>query len=74
MTGSVPDPPSALDASIAALEEAAERLRAGDLDPDEAAELVERCAELAARAGSELESASRTAAAEPAASGQETLL
>ncbi len=74
MTGSVPDPPSALDASIAALEEAAERLRAGDLDPDEAAELVERCAELAARAGGELETASRTAATEPAASGQETLL
>ncbi|HZC13032.1 MAG TPA: hypothetical protein VE270_03340 [Thermoleophilaceae bacterium] len=74
MTGSAPEPPSALDASIAELAEAAERLRAGDLDPDEAAELVERCAELAARAGGELESASRTAAAEPPASGQETLL
>ncbi len=74
MTGSVPHPPSALDASIAELEEAAERLRAGDLDPEQAAELVERCAELAARAGGELESTSRTAAAEPAASGQETLL
>jgi exonuclease VII small subunit len=74
MTGSVPDPPSVLEASIAELEEAAERLRAADLDPDEAAELVERCAELAARAGGELERASRTAAAEPEPSGQETLL
>jgi exonuclease VII small subunit len=75
VTGSAPEPPSALDASIAELAEAAERLRAGDLDPDEAAELVERCAELAARAGGELETAVRTAAMEPAAaSGQETLL
>nr|MBA3421632.1 exodeoxyribonuclease VII small subunit [Thermoleophilaceae bacterium] len=55
MTGSAPDPPSALGASIAELEEAAERLRSGDLDPDEAAALVERCAELAARTGGELE-------------------
>ena len=69
MTGSAPDPASALDASIAELEEAAERLRAGDLGPDEAAELVERCAELAARCGGELESASRAAAAEPPPAG-----
>jgi len=74
VTGSAPDPPSALDASITELEQAAERLRTSDLDPDEAAELVERCAELAARAGGELERASRRAAAESAPSGQETLL
>ena len=69
MTGSAPGPPSALDASIAALEEAAERLRTADLDPHEAAELVERCAELAARCGGELERASRAAAAEPPPAG-----
>lgn len=74
MTGSAPDPPSALDASIAELEEAAERLRAGDLDPAEAAELVECCAELAARAGGELERVSRRAGTESVPSGQETLL
>ena len=69
MTGSAPGPPSALDASIAELEEAAERLRTADLDPHEAAQLVERCAELAARCGGELESASRAAAAEPPPAG-----
>jgi exonuclease VII small subunit len=74
VTASVPDPTGALDASIAELEEAAERLRTGDLAPDEAADLVERCAELAARAGGELERASRTPAAEPPPSGQEPLL
>lgn len=74
MTGSAPDPPRSLDASIAELEQAAERLRSADLDPHEAAELVERCAELAARCGGDLERASRAAAAEPAPNGAETLL
>ncbi len=74
MIGWGPERLSALDASIAELEEAAERLRAGGLDPDEAAELVERCAELAARAGGELDRASRTMGAEPTPSGQEPLL
>jgi len=74
VTGWGSDRLSALDASIAELEEAAERLRAGSLDPDEAAELVERCAELAARAGGELERAARTTAAELPPSSQETLL
>jgi exonuclease VII small subunit len=62
-----------LEAAIDELERAAERLRAGDLDPDEAAALVEECAELAARVGTELDRAAREAAAEPP-SGQETLL
>jgi exonuclease VII small subunit len=67
------DSPAALDAAIAQLEHAAERLRYGALDAEEAAALVERCAELAARVGAELDRAGR-AAAEPPASGQETLL
>jgi hypothetical protein len=61
---------SALDEAIAELERAAERLRAEDLAPEEAAELVERCAEIAARVGGELD---RRAAGE-ATPGQETLL
>ena len=73
MTGPGPDPRSALDAAIAELEAAAECLRVGDLGADEAAALVESCAELAARVGSQLDRAAR-AAAEPPASEQETLL
>jgi hypothetical protein len=55
------------------LEDAASRLREEGIDPDEAADLVERCAELANRAGQELE---REARATPAGEqpGQETLL
>ena len=60
-----------LDAAITELERAAERLRAGDIEPDEAAELVERCAELAARAGAALD---RQAAAPPDSPEQERLL
>lgn len=56
------------------LEYAATRLRAGDLDGDEAAELVERCAELAARVGSELDRAARDADREGPGDGQERLL
>jgi hypothetical protein len=64
---------SELDAIVRELEEAAARLRADDVGSDEAAELVERCAELATRAGQELE---REARATPAGDqpGQETLL
>ncbi len=43
------------------LEELAGRLRSGELDSDEAAAAVERCAELAARLGSELDAAAREA-------------
>jgi hypothetical protein len=55
------------------LEDAAARLRSDDVDAAEAADLVEKCAELAARAGQELE---REARATPAGDqpGQETLL
>ncbi|CAN5511881.1 hypothetical protein BH24ACT24_BH24ACT24_04600 [soil metagenome] len=66
------DPAGTLEVAVAELEAAAWRLRAGDLDAEDAATLVERCAELAARLGGELDRAAR-AAAEPA-SGQETLL
>jgi coenzyme F420-reducing hydrogenase delta subunit len=60
-----------LDAAIAELERAAERLRAEEISSEEAAELVERCAELAARVGAELDS---RAARDDSAPGQETLL
>jgi hypothetical protein len=53
------------------LEAAAERLREDDLDADEAADLVERCAELAARAGAALEEQARAQDEPP---GQESLL
>ncbi len=61
------------DSLIAELEDTAARLRRGDLGVDEAAALVERCADLAARLGAELERAARRAEAEPPL-GQETLL
>ena len=64
---------SALDDAIAELESAAARLRSGDIEPDEAAALVERCAELAARVGAELD---RRSSADPdeLPAGQERLL
>jgi hypothetical protein len=54
------------------LEEAAAKLRGGELDAADAADLVERCAELAARLGGELERLAR--AGEGSSPGQETLL
>ena len=63
---------SALDPLIAELEDAAARLRSGDLEGAEAAALVDRVAELAGRIGSQLERDAR-AAAEPG-EGQESLL
>ena len=62
---------SALDDAIAELERAAARLREEDLPPDEAADLVERCAEIAARVGAELDRRADPARGAP---GQETLL
>jgi hypothetical protein len=53
------------------LEELATRLRSGEIEAAEAAELVERCAELAARIGAELDAQSRAASE---AEGQERLL
>ena len=65
-----------LDELVAELEATAERLRGGALDGDQAAELVERCAELAARVGTELDAQSRAASSEQvdAGEGQERLL
>jgi hypothetical protein len=64
---------SELETIAKELEQAAARLRADDVGADEAAELVERCAELAVRAGQELD---REARATPSGDqpGQETLL
>jgi hypothetical protein len=60
-----------LDGLIGELEATAARLRSGQLGADEAAEHVERCAELAARIGSGLDAAGREAAH---GEGQERLL
>jgi exonuclease VII small subunit len=60
-----------LDALIEELETTAARLRSGELDAEEAAALVERCAELAARIGSDLDAAGRDASH---SEGQERLL
>ena len=62
-----------LDGLVAELEAAAAGLRSGELGSDEAAELVERCAQLAVRIGGELDSESR-AASEAGDPGQERLL
>jgi exonuclease VII small subunit len=48
-----------LDELTNELEQIAERLREGNLEPDEAADLVEQCARLAAAAASELDRAAR---------------
>jgi hypothetical protein len=57
-----------LDSLIRELESVAERLRTEQLEPAAAAELVDRCAELAGRVGGELDARGR------AAEGQERLL
>lgn len=49
-----------LEALIAELQRASVRLRTEEIEPEEAAELVEHCAQLAAQLGGELD---RTAAA-----------
>jgi hypothetical protein len=64
---------SRLDSLIDELEQTAARLRSGELDPDGAAQAVERCAELASELGSDLDVRARAATAtEPP--GQEKLL
>jgi exonuclease VII small subunit len=60
-----------LDGLVRELEDVATRLRSGEVPPEEAAALVERCAELAARVGSELDAQSRAASE---TEGQERLL
>lgn len=63
-----------LDTLIRDLEDAAARLRAEEMPPAEAAEVVERCAELAGRIGAELDRAGRDAERDAPAEGQEQLL
>jgi hypothetical protein len=46
---------SALDTVIQRLERTATELRAGDIEPERAAALVDECARLAAEAGAELD-------------------
>ena len=60
-----------LDELAAELEAVADKLRSEAIDGEEAADLVERCAELAQRIGSEIDARSRTAGE---AEGQERLL
>ena len=62
-----------IDTLVDELQSAGERLRSGELDPADAAQLVERLAGLAAQIGSALEREAR--APTPGGSpGQETLL
>ena len=64
---------SRVDNLIEELEQTAARLRSGDLEHADAAEAVERCAQLATELGSELDVHARAASAgEPP--GQEKLL
>jgi hypothetical protein len=51
-----PMPPEHLERLVERLEHAAAALRAGDLDQDRAAALVDECARLAADAGAALDS------------------
>jgi hypothetical protein len=63
--------PDSVSALAEELEAVAERLRSGSLEQDEAASLVERCAELAGRLGAEIDARARVAGE---AEGQERLL
>ena len=60
-----------LDDLVRELEDAATRLRAGELGPKDAAAVVDHCARLAVSIGGELEALSRRAASDP---DQEQLL
>jgi exonuclease VII small subunit len=70
---SEPTAAARLETLVDELEETAVRLRSGELDGDEAALAVERCAELASRLGSELDMQARSASADTPP-GQEKLL
>lgn len=63
-----------LEEAIHELEDAARELRGEDLSQERAAELVDRCAEIAARIGGELDRAARDAERDAPAAGQEQLL
>ena len=57
---------------VVELEDTAAQLRSGELSPEDAARTVDRCAELAARIGSQLDALAREP--EDALPGQEELL
>lgn len=63
-----------LESAVRELEQAARELRAPDVDPARAAELVDRCAKIAAEIGKELDRAGREAERDAPSSGQERLL
>jgi hypothetical protein len=63
--------PDSLAALAEELEAVVDKLRADAVDSDEAADLVERCAEMAARLGAEIDARARGAAE---SEGQERLL
>jgi exonuclease VII small subunit len=63
--------PQNLEELAEELESVADKLRSGAVDADEAADLVERCAELAARLGTEIDARARAAGE---SEGQERLL
>ena len=70
-------PPAAreeLDAAVRELERTAVRLRTEELGPEEAAELVERCAELAGRLGAALDREADARSGAGPDPGQERLL
>jgi methyl-accepting chemotaxis protein len=67
VTGETPT----LEELAADLESVADKLRAEAIDAEEAADLVERCADLAQRIGAEIDARSRTAGE---VEGQERLL
>ena len=62
---------SELESIARELDAAAARLREDGIDPDEAADLVERCADLAQRISAEIDARTRSAGE---AEGQEHLL
>jgi hypothetical protein len=66
-------PATGIEELVAELEATAARLRQGELEQGEAAALVERCAELAGRIGSQLEREARSAPG-GTTPGQEQLL
>jgi hypothetical protein len=63
--------PESLSALAEELEAVADKLRSEAVDADEAADLVERCAEIATRLGAEVDSRARGASD---AEGQERLM
>jgi exonuclease VII small subunit len=63
-----------LEAAVRELEQAARELRSPEVETARAAELVDRCAEIAAEIGKELDRAARDAERDLPGTGQERLL